>query len=238
MSWLSPRTVRGWFVLIVLGALLLSQIVSLGLLASQQTFLRSALHEAEALSRTAGIVSLAKGVDEKTRETIQLTASSPTFLVQFDREPLVASKDRNPALSAALAVRLEAKSEKVRVAWDAATGHLVTTIVRHADDNRTVIITRSGKHVTGIPRLRDLPPEPPVPPPFTETETISPMSNRLDISIEMEPALWLNVTAVPPTAPSMMLPLILAGALAALLVAIAAIWAAGRIARPIAGERS
>ena len=52
MSWLSPRTVRGWFVLIVLGALMLSQIVSLGLLASQQTFLRSALHEAEALSLT------------------------------------------------------------------------------------------------------------------------------------------------------------------------------------------
>lgn len=247
MSWLSPRTVRGWFVLIVLGALLLSQIVSLGLLASQQTFLRSALHEAEALSRTAGIVSLSKGSDEKTRETIQVTASSPTFLVQFDQEPLVPPEDRDPALSAALAVRLKTKPERVRVAWDAATGLLLTTVVRHADDNRTVIITRSGKHVTGIPMLRDLspqppvlpvpplPPEPPAPPPFTETETISPVSKRLDISIEMEPALWLNVTAVPPTAPSMMLPLILAGALAALLVAIAAIWAAGRIARPIAG---
>ncbi len=63
MSWFSPRTVRGWFVLIVLGALIVSQLASVALLASQQTFLRSALHEAEAFRRTAGIVMLAKEAD-------------------------------------------------------------------------------------------------------------------------------------------------------------------------------
>ena len=71
MSWLSPRTVRGWFVLIVLGALIVSQLASLALLASQQTILRSALHEAEAFRRTAGIVTLAKNADEQTRQTIE-----------------------------------------------------------------------------------------------------------------------------------------------------------------------
>jgi signal transduction histidine kinase len=59
--------------------------------------------------------------------------------------------------------------------------------------------------------------------------------SRLDISVEVAPKRWLNVSAVPPAAPSVMWPMIWAGALAAVLVAIAAIWAAGRVARPIAG---
>ena len=59
--------------------------------------------------------------------------------------------------------------------------------------------------------------------------------SRLDISVEVAPKRWLNVSAVPPAAPSVMWPMIWAGALAAVLVAMAAIWAAGRVARPIAG---
>jgi signal transduction histidine kinase len=51
----------------------------------------------------------------------------------------------------------------------------------------------------------------------------------------MGPALWLNVSALPPAVPSMMWPMILTGVLAVVLVAIAAVWAAGRVARPIAG---
>lgn len=58
---------------------------------------------------------------------------------------------------------------------------------------------------------------------------------RLDISVELEPNVWLNVSAVPPAIPSAMWPMILAGLLAGVLVAIAAVWAAGRVARPIAG---
>jgi signal transduction histidine kinase len=257
MSWLSPRTVRGWFVLIVLGALLLSQIVSLGLLASQQTILRSTLHEAEALSRTAGIMSLAKNAGEQTRHSIEDTASSPTFLVQFDSEPLVKVADRNASLSAALAGRTGVSPDRVRVAWNASTQMMVTTVMHEEGSNRTVIISRTGKQIARIPMpdmLHELgpatPPPPPVPPPppappphvrwqvapgEVETETITALPSRLDISAQMGPALWLNVTAIPPSAPSMMLPLILAGGLAAVLVAIAAIWAAGRVARPIAG---
>lgn len=261
MSWLSPRTVRGGFVLIVLGALLLSQIVSLGLLASQQTFLTSALHEAEALRRTAGIVALAKEADEATREKIQLTASSPSFLVSFDGEPVVELEQRNAALSAQLARRIAHDPEQVRVAWDASREISLTTIVEHSKEFRTVIITRDGQHVTTtpIPRPFDeshfappapvppIPPVPPEPPPkfnwkispeISEAEINSGTSgipDRLDISIALKPGLWLNVTATPPAAPSMMWPLILAGLLAAVLVAAAAVWAAGRIARPIAG---
>lgn len=270
MTWLSPRTVRGWFVLIVLGALLLSQIISLGLLASQQTFLQSALHEAEAISRTAGIVSLAKNADEKTRSTIQVTASSPTFIVSFDGEPIVAEGKNNASLSQALAERIASKPQQVRVAWDSNNEISLTTIVRHTDDNRTIVITRAGRNSTHIgldaqsplPMLPPTPPIPPVPPVppappvapaldnfsgpggefemmrpnnVIETETVSSIPERLDISIALKPGLWLNVSAVPASAPSMMLPLILAGGFAAILVAIAAIWAAGRIARPIAG---
>lgn len=59
--------------------------------------------------------------------------------------------------------------------------------------------------------------------------------SRLDISVEIAPKRWLNVSAVPPEAPSVTWPLIWTGALAAVLVALAAVWAAGRVARPIAG---
>ena len=58
---------------------------------------------------------------------------------------------------------------------------------------------------------------------------------RLDISVAMGPSLWLNVSALPPVVPSAMWPMILTGVLAVVLVAIAAVWAAGRVARPIAG---
>ncbi|MEQ1866244.1 MAG: ATP-binding protein [Micropepsaceae bacterium] len=259
MSWLSPRTVRGGFVLIVLSALLLSQVVSLALLASQQTFLTSALHEAEALRRAAGIVSLAKDADDATRSTIQLTSSSPSFLVSFDRDPGVEQKQRNAALSAKMARRVDMEPDQVRVAWNASANFSMTTVVRRGQEHRTVIITRDGQHMTtiplppgfsdtqptlpAVPPVPPIPPEPPEPPVFNwsispdnaETEISTGIPSRLDISIALRPDLWLNVTATPPVAPSMMWPLILAGLLAAVLVAIAAIWAAGRIARPIAG---
>lgn len=258
MSWLSPRTVRGWFVLIVLGALLLSQAVSLALLASQQTFLRSALHEAEALSRTAGIVSLARYANASTRNTIQVTASSPTFFVSFDDLPLVEGAGTNKSLGAALAGRIGTSADKVRVAWDATPELAMTTIVRHGQQHETIIITRADRNFSNLPLLTEIPPpvppvppvppEPPEPPPApswqfapglaggeSETESITTAPERLDISIEMAPKLWLNVSAIPPTAPSLMWPLLLAGLLAAVLVAVAAVWAAGRIARPIAG---
>ncbi|MEQ1756275.1 MAG: ATP-binding protein [Micropepsaceae bacterium] len=269
MSWLSPRTVRGWFVLIVLGALLLSQLVSLGLLASQQTILRSALHEAEALNRAERLVFLARNANPKTLDDIQVTASSSSFIVSFDQEPIVPPGKNNEALAGALASRTSSPPDKVRVAWDKSQAIALTTIVRHTAGDRTIIITRADKSFTmhgdpsgiGMPPLPPLPPVPPVPPappepaeppapsaiPFeqhfevqapgniTETETASPLPERLDISIELKPTLWLNVSAIPAAAPSMMLPLILAGLFAAFLVAIAAVWAAGRVARPIAG---
>jgi signal transduction histidine kinase len=68
-----------------------------------------------------------------------------------------------------------------------------------------------------------------------ETQDIRPLPKRLDISIQIKPDLWLNVLAVPAQAPTNFWPLIFAGLSAAVLLAIAAIWAAGRVARPIAG---
>lgn len=269
VSWLSPRTVRGWFVLIVLGALLLSQLVSLGLLASQQTILSSALHEAEALNRAERLVFLARNANPKTLDDIQVTASSSSFIVSFDKEPIVPQDKNNEDLANSLASRTASAPDKVRVAWDKSRAIALTTVVRHTTGDRTIIITRADKDfpVNGgpgigglhpLPPIPPAPPEPPAPPQppeppdppdvsflrrfevqtpdnVTEAETIAPLPERLDISIELKPSLWLNVSAVPAKAPSMMLPLILAGLFAAVLVAIAAIWAAGRVARPIAG---
>lgn len=266
MSWWSPRTVRGWFVLIVLGALLVSQLASLALLASQQTFLRSALHEAEAFRRTAGIVTLAKDADAGTRKTIEETASGPSFLVSFDRSPLVDEKQRNADLSEALAGTVGSEPEAARVSWDnRAQTFFFQRFEGNHEDRRTIVIT-GDRHrlapmagpsartftisisplvpVTPVPPEPPEPPTPPAPPPGTDWlmstvqedqagQTQPP--ERLDISIEMEPQLWLNVSAVPPSAPSVMWPLILTGGLAAVLVAMAAIWAAGLVARPIAG---
>jgi signal transduction histidine kinase len=261
MSWLSPRTVRGWFVLIVLGALAVSQLASLALLASQQTFLRSALHEAEAFRRTAGIVSLAKNAGERTRQTIQETASGPSFLVSFARTPLVDEDQRNAHLSAALARSARVKAAAVRVAWeDGLHDFHYERIEERIANGRTIIITGRAtseqaelarKFAIPLPPPAPVPPVPPVPPvaiapdvdgagwvfstaPVDTTVSRS-APDRLDISVQMSPRLWLNVSALPPAAPSFMWPLILAGALAAVLVALAAIWAAGRVARPIAG---
>ena len=100
MNWLSPRTLRGWFVLIVMGALLLSQLVSLALMVSQQTILRTSLHEVEALGRTESIVNLARNADEKMLRNIQITASSPSVIVSFDKAPSIEPGDSNRALGA------------------------------------------------------------------------------------------------------------------------------------------
>ena len=116
MSWLSPRTVRGWFVLIVMGALLLSQLVSLALMVSQQTILRSSLHEIEALGRTESIVNLARNADEKMLRNIEITASSPSFIVSFDKEPSIRPQDSNTSLAASLARATAFPEEAVRVA--------------------------------------------------------------------------------------------------------------------------
>jgi signal transduction histidine kinase len=284
MSWLSPRTVRGWFVLIVLGALIVSQLASLALLASQQTFLRSALHEAEAFRRTAGIVRLAKDADEKTRQTLEETASGPSFLVRFGSEPLVAASDRNVRLSKALARNTGSDADAVRVAWeDALRTFRFEQFEEKIDGRHTIIITGDGptvvpleaverirrfklpkamKHnpvaphqpMPSIPSMPPIPPVPPIPPiavapaapgqggpdwvftaaaPVAATTQNAP--DRLDISVAMGPSLWLNVSALPPAVPSVMWPMILTGVLAVVLVAIAAVWAAGRVARPIAG---
>lgn len=276
MSWLSPRTVRGWFVLIVLGALIVSQLASVALLASQQTFLRSALHEAEAFRRTAGIVSLAKDADEKTRQTIEETASGPSFLVRFGSAPLVAEEQRNARLSRALARSTDTDADDVRVAWeDAFQTFRFEQFEERVDGRHTIIITGNGPTVVPIEtveRMRRLkmskhphvmPPEPPEPvppvPPIPPVVAVAPAApgtggpdwvfattppaaaarenapDRLDISVAMGPALWLNVSALPPAVPSMMWPMILTGVLAVVLVAFAAVWAAGRVARPIAG---
>ena len=270
MNWLQPSTVRGWFVLIVLGALLLSQLISLALLVSQQSILRSAMHEAEALIRTEGLYSLAKNADEKTLKDIQLTATSPTFIVSFDNHPVIAAGKNNAALARSLAERIAVGSNQVRIAWDASKAFALTTVIRHQAGDKAIIIRRTTKDMAEItlsptppapPPVPPVPPVPPLPPAppkspsmewekigpviqhvdlephmqSIEAETISGIPERLDIAIALKPSLWLNVSAVPTESPSMVVPLVLAGLCAALLLAIAAIWAAGRVARPIAG---
>jgi signal transduction histidine kinase len=64
---------------------------------------------------------------------------------------------------------------------------------------------------------------------------VSAKARRLDMAIELKSGLWLNVATSPPAAAPFTWPLMLAGGSAALLVALAAIWAAGRLARPLAG---
>jgi signal transduction histidine kinase len=279
MSWLSPRTVRGWFVLIVLGALIVSQLASLALLASQQTILRSALHEAEAFRRTAGIVNLAKDADEKTRQSIEQTASGPSFLVRFASEPLVEAEKRNVRLSKSLARATRTDTDAVRVAWEDASQVIrFEQFEEKIDGRHTIIITGEGptvvpieaverirrfkmpKHamtphpsMPSVPSMPPIPPVPPIPPiavapaapgqggPDWVFATQAPVArpdnapDRLDISVAMGPGLWLNVSALPAAVPSVMWPMILTGVLAVVLVAVAAVWAAGRVARPIAG---
>lgn len=273
MSWLSPRTLRGWFVLIVMGALLLSQLVSLALMLSQQTILRSSLHEVEALGRAESIVNLARNADDRMLRNIEITASSPTFIVSFGKAATIRPEDSNRSLAASLARSTGSPADAVRVAWDSSKAVAITTVVRHESGGRTIIIARAedrnGNVRTLPPVAPPAPPIPPVPPVApeppkaelphdvellweeeprmvqkfevrtpageSETETVSPIPERLGISIRLKPDLWLNVAAVPASPPSIIMPLILAGLFAAVLVGVAAVWAAGRVARPIAG---
>jgi signal transduction histidine kinase len=91
-------------------------------------------------------------------------------------------------------------------------------------------------------------PEPPDPPDVRDTDSnvieeitepfvvqVNAHARRLDMAIELKSGVWLNVATSPPAEAAFTWPLILAGGSAAILVALAAIWAAGRLARPIAG---
>src|SRR4029079_8015911 len=72
-----------------------------------------------------------------------------------------------------------------------------------------------------------------IPEPFVVQ--VNSKARRLDMAIELRSGVWLNVATSPPAAASFTWPLVLAGGSAALLVALAAIWAAGRLARPLRG---
>jgi signal transduction histidine kinase len=309
VSWLSPRTLRGWLVIIVLAALAISQAISYAVLTSQQTILRMALHEAEAFRRTAGVVKLAHKASLTELSNIATIASGPAFQVSFSTLPAVDAEIADEELSRSLVDELGGEVKAARVAW---------TPMRVNSKDRVVAI-RQEIHLPRVHSVRPVPPVPPTPPappaapappplpptshlgeamaapvaPSSETAPdaaeapeartaaskdedakenderdaaeaevpeppdppeppdadsnvieeftepfivqVSSHPRRLDMAIELKSGVWLNVATSPPAEAAFTWPLILAGGSAAVLVALAAIWAAGLLARPIAG---
>lgn len=299
MSWLSPTTLRGWLVIIVLAALAVSQAISYAVLTSQQTILRMTLHEAEAFRRTAGVVKLAHNASLAQLSTIATIASGPAFQVRFSTLPAVDAEIADEDLSRALVDELGGDVKTARVAW---------TPMRVNTKDRVVAIRQEIRlprvlNIHPVPPVPPVPPAPPAapppPPPYSgvagspvapsaeaapapkvtddsdtsdaeapdppeaeapdppeppdPSETrdtdgnvieevtepfivqVTPHARRLDMAIELKSGVWLNVVTSPPAEAAFTWPLILAGGSAAILVALAAIWAAGRLARPIAG---
>jgi signal transduction histidine kinase len=288
VSWLSPRTLRGWLVIIVLSALAISQVISFAVLTSQQTILRMALHEAEAFRRTAGVVKLAHNAPLAQLNTIATIASGPAFQVRFSTMPSVDAEIADEDLSQSLVDELGGDVKSARVAW---------TPMR-VDSKSRVVAIRQEIHLPRVRAVRPVPPVPPAPPapppspippplaaqageapvaPATSEETTSEATEapeveaapeapdppdppdadtdndphseisepfivqvtsharRLDMAIELKSGVWLNVATSPPAEATFTWPLVLAGGSAAVLVALAAIWVAGRLAQPIAG---
>ncbi|MBI1212005.1 MAG: HAMP domain-containing protein [Alphaproteobacteria bacterium] len=295
MSWLSPSTLRGWLVIIVLAALAISQAISYAVLTSQQTILRMTLHEAEAFRRTAGIVKLAHNASLTKLATIATIASGPAYQVRLSTLPAVDAEMADGDLSRALADTLGSDVKTARVAW---------TPMRVNRKDRVVSVREVRlPHVTFVRPVPPVPPTPPAPPAIapsppapaphiahsgeaeaapapdapgmhwngsdakdvedsdTDVEIpdppeppdppdaddireevldpfiveVSSQPRRLDMAILLKSGMWLNVATSPPAEAAFTWPLILAGGSAAILVALAAIWAAGRLARPIAG---
>ena len=292
MSWLSPWTLRGWLVIIVLAALAISQVISFAVLTSQQTILRMALHEAEAFRRTAGVVKLAHNASIAQLNTIATIASGPAFQVRFSTLPSVDSEIADEDLSQSLVDELGGDVKSARVAW---------TPMRMNSKSRVIAVRQEFRapHVHAVRPTPPLPPVPPAPPAApappaplaaqageapvapetsvtseeTTSETpetpdvpeaaeppeppdppevdvdsdphseisepfivqVTSRARRLDMAIELTSGVWLNVATSPPAEATFTWPLVMAGGSAAILVALAAIWAAGRLARPLAG---
>lgn len=267
MSWLSRRTLRGWFIMIVLGALLAGQAASLGLLWAQEDLLRSALHEAEAFRRTQGLVALARPADAATRKTIQTTASGPYFHVSFDEKPYIAAGKGDPELARALGAITGLPADAIHVSWAGKAGqNFAVHFVQRKEIKRSQTVTAAAPHdvrivvdaqTTAIMRA-PAPPAPPAPPPppappsplagdtsfvwaIKSTGAPEPNENTstapepLVISVKLDSKTWLNVLAAPPETQSALMPLLAAGGIAAVLVALAALWAAGKVSEPLSG---
>lgn len=299
MSALWPKTLRGWFTAIALAALALSQAVSLGLLAAQETILRTGLHEAEAFRRISGLVALSDNADVGTRAAIAMTASSANFSVGFSDKAAVA-EDRSSRTLARVFSRLSGRpTQAVRAAWRdpgsapartapqslpstlvitrsvAAQGESTLRIVSEAKAKAALAeaqaragaaaaqtaaaYTRalaqasqppqSGMPAPPVPPVAPVPPVPPLPPTpsvwiehfpasidWLEFGSPGPESTTpLEVSVRLTDGAWLNVRATPIEGASAFWPLVIAGSLTALIVAATAFWAAGRVARPLAG---
>lgn len=296
MSALWPKTLRGWFTAIALAALALSQAVSLGLLAAQETILRTGLHEAEAFRRISGLVALSDNADVGTRAAIAMTASSANFSVGFSDKATVA-EDRSSRTLAQVFSRLSGlPTQAVRAAWrdpgsapartapQSVPGALVISSTVAAQGQATLRIVRDTKaqaalaeaqaragaavaqaaaayakalaqtnkpsqSVIPAPPVPPVPPAPPQPPPpavwiehfpasidWLEIGSPGPESTTpLEVSVRLTDGAWLNVRATPIEGASAFWPLVIAGSLTALIVAATAFWAAGRVARPLAG---
>ncbi len=259
MSWFSPRTLRAWLVLIVLAALAVSQLASFAVLTSQQTILRMALHEAEAFRRTAGIVRLAHGATPAQLNSIATIASGPAFEVRFSAVPAVDADLADEELSQSLVEELGSDVKSARVAWSPM--HVQSNRVVAIRRTITLPHVRAIAPIAPLPPAPPAAPAPPaptadvqssseapdptdppetveavdeeVPEPFIVQVTSHP--RRLDMAVELASGVWLNVATSPPAAAPFTWPLVIAGGSAAILVALAAIWAAGRLARPLAG---
>lgn len=329
MSWLSPRTLRGWLVIIVLAALAISQAISFAVLTSQQTILRMTLHEAEAFRRTAGVVKLAHDASLAQLNTIATIASGPAFQVRFSSLPAVDADIADEDLSQSLVDELGGEVKSARVAWAPMKVNQKNRVVAIRQEFRVPHMVAPPVYVPPVPPVPPAPPAPPAspappapvpsphvaqaaeamaadvasaatesseippeaehkdedkgedkgddkgedksdahdmaeaeapeppeppdppepvePPPDVNVEAdrteisepfiieVSSKARRLDMAIELRSGVWLNVATSPPAEATFTWPLVLAGGSAAVLVALAAIWAAGLLARPIAG---
>lgn len=287
MSWLSPRTLRGWLLLIMLGAIVASQLVLLTLLFVQQSSLRLSFVEGEAFRRAVGIVQLAKTAKPEQRFAIAAIASSPTFAVEFAPAPRIEAKDANPELSQLLARQLRLEPDAIRVVWKPAENPVADNTFYVATDpfgpppppgpprappapgapepgfgiqTQTFEAPVGGVAPYPPPAIAQAPaaPEPPAPPQTREFApnpngppymvrgfaprpgggrvgmTMMARTERLDIAVRLADNSWLNMGSAAPPVALLAWPL-LAALFSAAVLAVAAIWAGGKLARPLAG---
>jgi len=228
MKRLLPNTLQGQFVLIMLAALLLSQLASFLLIESRWRYLEFDLFEPDVFARTAELAIIANRTEKDKRQEIGILASGPFFFVQFTDKPLV-SEDRADSEYAEMlkshlpehkgAIRLRSVGEESLPSSDffPVSGHIPSDIATPVGD---------------IPVL----PTPPIPASagiVVMQSTEFSLGDGIEISIELDDAEWLNVFAFMDAGFEFPLDLLVALIVSALAVGGAAAWAAGRISRPL-----
>jgi len=207
-----PRTLRGWLIAVMLSAVLASQGLAVVALITERRFVVVSVHRTEAFRRVESTVQSLAARPREFGTRIETVLGSSTFRLNLSTTPSVELSAVDPATTASLARMLANEG------------------VRHARVQRSGLRRgpAKGKRPGGIPERPGHPWE-------SRNMVVPDEAEELWLSVQLRDGRWLNVTAVSPPPPRFGPALAIGAVLSMLSVALAALWAARRLTRPLQG---